>query len=90
MPKLSPTMEKAVALARRGGGELVKKPGGYWVEPSAERRPGHSGIWGRGPWEAEPDWTETRTVLALVGRGVMEVVDFSGPIHGYPTRVRLV
>lgn len=62
---LSPTMLKALALAREGGGRLEYEVGGYWVKPGTPMI--------RKPWPV-PDgpYVGIATVRALKKRGMVE------------------
>jgi len=64
---LSPTMLEALAAVGRRGGELVRRPGGYWTWPDCPpSRPGAEA----------PEWhASTGTVRALEARGLVEVVE---------------
>lgn len=74
--ELSPVMMEAVANASVHGGQLVRRPGGYWT---------YRGCPSRGK---VPEWyVGTNTVHALIMRGCVEVTERLA--RGDPCRVAL-
>lgn len=67
--KLSPNMLAAVEMARKGGGFLERRPGGFWTWPDCPNRTNIG-------WPTESVVNGTQTVRALISRGVFEETDW--------------
>ncbi len=84
--ELSETMQEAIDYAIEHGGELVRYPGGWWAR---EGWPGY----GASSLKSEA-WFYgfgTRTVRALVSRGLAEYTDFRNGKRGdYPVRIKII
>lgn len=84
MAKLSPTMRKALDLARQGGGRLVRLGGGFWVPPGA---PIDRFGWPERDENGHRRYVVAGTIDALIVRGVLEV-EMRAPWGG-PSAVRV-
>lgn len=71
--KLSPTQEEALKMMKeKGGGRLVRWPGGFWTYPGADGK----AVYGFGGFFEyfRPEWScSTNTVRALAKKGLVEI-----------------
>jgi hypothetical protein len=84
---LSPEMVKALEIIMRGGGEIVRYPGGFWAKEGAKMK--HSG--GRQPFNYPEEYVGAGTVKALLKRGyIVESETRTGQYGAFTTKYKLV
>jgi hypothetical protein len=77
-PTLSPTMRQAADFAAAHGGVLVRLPGGFWQRETSLQ------------WDAQGQSFGTKTVEALVRRGVADYTEWRDGRNGrFPVRMTL-
>lgn len=79
---LTPTMEKALNLAKAHGGKLYRHPGGFWAGPEFQSYQGGMG---------SSECYGTPTVNGLVVRGAAEYSDYKEGRGGdFPVEITLI
>lgn len=77
---LSNTMASALLEIEHAGGTVIRKPGGYWVLPTA--------TWTGNGWG---QWWITGTIEGLVRRGKLAYVEHQEGKHGkFPIKAQVV
>jgi hypothetical protein len=87
---LSPVMAAALQVAGEHGGTLVRRPGEFWTWPGCpeeEHNPDFQ------PYSAPTWWVGTRTVDALIDRGLVRITGEQvsrGNLHRFAVEVTVV